>query len=239
PVRRGHPDFYALAFALSYLGEHRQSIGVLFNELREKRGLNYGDYAYVENFVQDGWSSLPSTNVLRSQQYTSLWLRPVEPEHAIFATRGALHFYGKLLDAPIPQEAFDTAKGFVQGITRLWEQTDSQRLGWAIDSLLYGTPDHLERYREALGQLTPEEVHAAVNRHLSPKRMNFAFVTEDAEGLAKALASGAPSPIAYATPKDASVVEEDATFIHAPLPLQGEPEVRPAADFMKGTTPAP
>ncbi|HLT30292.1 MAG TPA: pitrilysin family protein, partial [Myxococcaceae bacterium] len=47
PVRRGHPDFYALAFALSYLGEHRQSIGVLFNELREKRGLNYGDYAYV------------------------------------------------------------------------------------------------------------------------------------------------------------------------------------------------
>src|SRR5690606_10159590 len=143
PVRRGHPDFYALAFALSYLGEHRQSIGVLFNELREKRGLNYGDYAYVEAFVQDGWSSLPATNVARSQQFTSVWLRPVEPEHALFATRGALHFYRKLLEAPISQEDFATARGFIQGISRLWEQTDAQRLGWAIDGLLYGTPDHL------------------------------------------------------------------------------------------------
>lgn len=233
PVRRGHPDFYALAFAMSYLGEHRQSIGVLFNELRERRGLNYGDYAYVEAFVQDGWSTLPSSNVLRTQQFTSLWLRPVEPEHAVFATRGALHFYEKLLAAPISQEAFDTARGFIQGVSRLWEQTDSQRLGWAIDGLLYGTPDHLDRYREALNALTPEQVHAAVNRHLSPVRMNFAYVTQDAEGLARALASQEPSPIAYATPKDASVIQEDAQFIAAPLPLQGAPEVQAAADFMK------
>ena len=233
PVRRGHPDFYALAFAHSYLGEHRQSIGVLFNELREKRGLNYGDYAYVESFVQDGWSSLPASNVVRTQQLTTLWLRPVEHDHARFATRGALHFYGKLLEAPIPDEAFDVARGFVQGISRLWEQTDAQRLGWAIDGLLYGTPDHLANYRKALDALTPAEVHAAVRRHLSPSRMNFAFVTDDGARLAAELKGQTPSPITYPTPKSPEVLAEDQQFIDAPLPIQGDIEVRPAETFMK------
>src|SRR5262249_14914933 len=43
PLRltRADDDFYALTVARSYLGEHRTFNGVLMNEMRQKRGLNY------------------------------------------------------------------------------------------------------------------------------------------------------------------------------------------------------
>lgn len=42
PLRRGSADFIDLFIALSYFGEHRQEHGVLFQEVRDRRGLNYG-----------------------------------------------------------------------------------------------------------------------------------------------------------------------------------------------------
>ena len=46
-VTRKDDDWYPLLVANSYLGEHRTFNGVLMNELRGKRGLNYGDYSYI------------------------------------------------------------------------------------------------------------------------------------------------------------------------------------------------
>ncbi|MFN7135228.1 MAG: M16 family metallopeptidase [Myxococcales bacterium] len=46
-LRRDHPDFFPMMVAVSALGEHRQFVGRLMKELRMKRGLNYGDYAYA------------------------------------------------------------------------------------------------------------------------------------------------------------------------------------------------
>ena len=51
-VKRGHPDYPALLVAQAYFGQHRTSGGRLYNRLREIRGLNYGDYAYIEYFPQ-------------------------------------------------------------------------------------------------------------------------------------------------------------------------------------------
>ncbi|MCI0659297.1 MAG: insulinase family protein, partial [Acidobacteria bacterium] len=67
-VTRREDDWYALLVANSYLGEHRTFNGVLMNELRGKRGLNYGDYSYIENFVQDGGTTFPVSNIPRRQQ---------------------------------------------------------------------------------------------------------------------------------------------------------------------------
>ncbi|HZH75201.1 MAG TPA: pitrilysin family protein [Archangium sp.] len=150
PLRRGHPDFFAVSLALSYLGEHRQSSGILFNELREKRGLNYGDYAYAEHFLEQPGTTYNRTNVARTQQDISLWIRPVVPATGMFATRGAVYFLDRLVREGIPQDAFELSRGFLLGYTRLWEQTDQRRLGYAIDALFYGTPNYLESYREAL-----------------------------------------------------------------------------------------
>ena len=105
PMRRDDTDYYAVAFAMSYLGEHRQFHGVIFTELREKRGLNYGDYAYAEHYRQDG-ENAPRNNMARTSQDMSIWIRPVEPQNAVFATRGALYFLNEVLNKPIPKENF-------------------------------------------------------------------------------------------------------------------------------------
>jgi zinc protease len=58
-VTRRDDDFYALAVANSYLGEHRTFNGKLMQDLRGKRGLNYGDYSYIEDFIQTGGALSP------------------------------------------------------------------------------------------------------------------------------------------------------------------------------------
>jgi zinc protease len=234
PVRRGDPDFYPLAFAFSHLGEHRQFLGVLFNELREKRGLNYGNYAYAEHFIESPGSTYNRTNIARTQQDLTVWIRPVVPANGLFATRGALYFLDQLVKEPLSQERFDLMRGYLQGYTRLWEQTDQRRLGYAIDSLFYGTPDFLEQYREALKGMTPQSVHEAVRRRVHPDALNFAFVTQDAEGLAGALRSGQPSPITYASPKEAALLEQDQAISTFKLPVRPEAvEVIPAQAVME------
>jgi zinc protease len=234
PLRRDHPDFFPVAFALSYLGEHRQLGGVLFNELREKRGLNYGDYAYAEHFIEHPGTTYHRTNIARTQQDISLWIRPVVPANGVFATRGALYFLGKLVQEGIPQENFEVTRGFLLGYTRLWEQTDQRRLGYAIDALFYGTPDYLAAWRAALEKMTPESVHAAARRHLRPEALNFAFVTQDAEALAQSLKAQPPSPISYASSKPPELLEVDKAIIALPLPIRPEAvQVLPAQEFME------
>ena len=81
-VTRRDDDFYALAVANSYLGEHRTFNGKLMQDLRGKRGLNYGDYSYIEDFIQEGMSTFPVPNNPRRQQDFSIWLRPVPHDKA-------------------------------------------------------------------------------------------------------------------------------------------------------------
>ena len=72
------------------------------NHLREMRGLNYGDYAYIENFIQDGWTTFPLPNIPRRQQHFEIWLRPVPPHNSLFALRAALYETDKLIREGIP-----------------------------------------------------------------------------------------------------------------------------------------
>ena len=55
------PDFVARV----WLGEHRASSGRLYDRIREVRGLNYGDYAYIEFFNRPGAQFFPSPGIGR------------------------------------------------------------------------------------------------------------------------------------------------------------------------------
>jgi zinc protease len=105
------------------------------------------------------------------------------------------------------------------GYTRTWEQTDQRRLGYAIDDLFYGTPNFLDRYREALATMTPELMQAALKRNLDSTAFNFVYVTQDASGLKAALASKVASPITYPTPKSEEVLSVDKAIEKFPLPM--------------------
>ena len=62
-VLRGAQEWYALAIANSWLGEHRNSSSHLYQVIREARGLNYGDYSYIEHFPAAGGCMMPPQNV--------------------------------------------------------------------------------------------------------------------------------------------------------------------------------
>ena len=77
-------------------------------------------------------------------------------------------------------------------------------------------------------------MQAAVGRHLKVEGLNFAFVTQDAAGLAEGLKSRAPVGIVYATPKDPEVVAVDVRIGAEVLPVDASKlEIRPASGFME------
>lgn len=221
----GHPvtlsrrdaDYPAAFVARSIFGEHRQIFGRLFQTLREKRGLNYGDYAYIEHFEQQGWSTMPKPNVARRQQTFSIWIRPVEHAHALFALRGALYEAERLVKDGVTAQELDRARGFLAGYTLMWEQTDTRRLGFALDDQFYGSPPWLDNIRRALPALTVDALNAAVRKHIAPGKLKVVIVTRDGAKLAAALTEGKPSPITYASPKGPAILEEDKKLAAHPL----------------------
>jgi zinc protease len=89
-LARGSRDYYALWIANSWLGEHRNSSSHLYQVIREARGMNYGDYSYIEAYPNGGRLQLPPTGVARRGQIFEVWIRPVPRAQAHFALRAAL-----------------------------------------------------------------------------------------------------------------------------------------------------
>jgi zinc protease len=212
-VTRSHPDFCALLVANSHLGEHRTFNGRLMIRMREVRGLNYGDYSYIEHFVQDGGSTYPLTNFTRAEQYFSIWIRPVQHHHRHFALRLALWELEKLVRDGMSEEEFEEARTFLKNYSRLWAQDQSRRLGYLMDSRFYGTDDYLSTLPAKLDALTRDQVNAAIRRHLRFDRLRVAVVTKGADEFLNELITNSPSPMSYeAEGVPAGVVAEDAAI---------------------------
>lgn len=219
PITRADPDFYPLTVARSYLGEHRTFNGVLMNRLRGDRGLNYGDYAYIENFIQDGGSTFPHANVPRRQQHFEIWLRPVPPQNALFALRGAVHYTRQLIAQGIPEEGFEATRQFLLNYAELWTQDVSRRLGYAIDGVVYGK-DLVKELKARLPKMTKADVDRAIKKYLQMNDFDVAIVADKAAEVKAALLSGKPTPITYDTAgTPAAILEEDKLIEKEPLPV--------------------
>ena len=145
-------------------------------DLRGKRGLNYGDYSYIEDFIQEGRSTFPVPNNPRRQQYFSIWIRPVPADKAVFALRAALWELDRLIEHGMSREDFEATRSFLLNYSKLWVQTLSRRLGYAIDGEFYGRRDLVTELAERLPKLTVEEVNAAVRKHLKTDGIKVAIV---------------------------------------------------------------
>lgn len=217
-VTRTDEDFYALAVANSYLGEHRTFNGKLMQDLRGKRGLNYGDYSYIEDFIQEGMSTFPVPNNPRRQQYFSIWIRPVPTDKAVFALRAALWELDRLVEKGMSQAEFETTRSFLLNYSKLWVQTLSRRLGYAIDGRFYGREDLVTELARRLPKLTVDQVNAAVRKHLKPAGMKVAIVAQNADELRATLTANKPSPMTYdtqGTPEE--ILAEDKEIAVFPL----------------------
>ncbi|WP_229483476.1 M16 family metallopeptidase [Massilia horti] len=229
-VTRSHPDFPALWLAKTWLGEHRASSSHLYQRIRELRGMNYGDYAYIEAFPRGMFQFFPNPNLGRKAQLFEVWIRPVAPQNGHFALRTALFELGKLVDNGLSKEDFEATRDYLMKNVFVMTATQDQRLGYALDSKWYGTPEFTQMMRDGLAKLTVADVNAAIKKHLSAKNLSVVIITKDAAGLKEKLVTDAFSPITYDAAKPQEVLDEDRAIGAMKLDIRPEAvRITPAA----------
>jgi len=240
-VHRGERDFYALWVANSWLGEHRNQASHLFKVIRETRGLNYGDYSYIEAFPEGGRRNMPPANVARRHQIFEVWIRTLPNEHAHFALRAAVRELMQLVDDGLTEAEFELTRSFLRKYVLHFAETTSARLGYAVDDRFYGIDGegHLERFRRMMDELTLADVNAAIQRHLQYENMKIAIVTGEAERLKEAIVADAPSPMEYGSPKPQAILDEDRAISEFPLNVAAEDVFVISVDdiFQRGSAP--
>jgi zinc protease len=208
-VARAHPDFAALSVARAWLGEHRLSTGRLYDRIRETRGMNYGDYAYIEAFPRGMFQFFPDPNVARSRQIFEIWIRPVVPANAHMALRIAIYELGKMVQNGLSREDFESTRDYLMKNVFVITARQDQQLGYALDSRWYGIGEYTEHMRTALRTVTVEQVNLAIARHLGRQQPSIVIVTKDAASLKQALATDAVSTIRYDGDKPKALLAED------------------------------
>jgi zinc protease len=208
-VTRPHSDFAALWLARAWLGEHRSSMSHLYERIREARGMNYGDYAYIEAFPRGMFQFFPDPNLARRAQIFEIWIRPVVPENAHMALRIATHELENLVQNGLTPEQFETTRNYLMKNVYLMTATQDQQAGYALDSDWYGIGEFTSTMRDRLQKLTVDDVNRAIRQHLSPRDLSVVIITKDARGLADRLIKDEASAITYDAEKPAELLAED------------------------------
>lgn len=222
--RASGKDYAALALVASYFGQHRSSNSYLYGQIREKRGLNYGDYAYIEYFPRGMFQFEPDANLGRKFQIFQIWIRPVEPQNANFTLRAAIYEYDKLVKNGIDQRTFEETRNFLTKYVNILTQTKSDELGYALDSRYYGISNYNEYMKAELAKLTLADVNQAIKRHLASDKMRIVMITKDAEGLRDDIVANKPGTVIYAEPgaKPKEIIDEDKLISIYPLKVTAE-----------------
>ncbi len=213
-------DYAALALVASYFGQHRSSNSYLYGQIREKRGLNYGDYAYIEYFPRGMYQFEPDPNIARKMQIFQIWIRPVEPQNANFTLRAALYEYDKLVKNGLDQQTFEETRNFLTKYVNILTQTKDAELGYALDSKFYGIPNFNQFMKDNLAKLTLADVNKAIKTYLATNKMRVVMITKDAEGLRDEIAQNKPGKIVYQSPKPKEITDEDKIIETFPIPVK-------------------
>ncbi len=222
-VKRGDEDWVALWLVRSWLGEHRNSNSYLYQKIRQSRGMNYGDYAYIEYFPSGMFVTKPTINVPRSEQIFQVWIRPLRSVNdAHFATRTAMWEMEKLIKNGLTEEQFESTRNFLKNYAPQLVDSQGRILGYTVDSAFYGTDDFVSYVREGLSKLTLAKVNAAIKKHLQLENVHFVFITKDAKELKRRLSNGTESSMKYNSEKPETILQEDKIISKYPLNIKVE-----------------
>ncbi len=207
---RSSEDWTALWLVRSYFGEHRSSNSFLYERIRETRGMNYGDYAYIEYFPRGMFQTKPDANLGRSEQIFQVWLRPLRSNNdAHFATRTALFELDKLIKNGMSEGDFEATRNFLINFVPQMVASQNRQLGYALDSEFYNTDNFVSYVTNKLKTLTLADVNRVIKENLQTDNVHYVFITGDGAGMQKRLASQQTSPMIYNTNKPAELVVED------------------------------
>lgn len=209
-VTRSDKDWTALWLVRSWLGEHRSGNSHLFQRIRKERGMNYGDYAYIEYFPRGMFRNKPNANLGRSEQIFQVWLRPLRSNNdAHFATRVAIYEMQKLIKNGMDQKSFETTRNFLSNFVPQMVTNQARILGYELDSRYYGTDEFVAMVRKQLASLTLEDVNRVIAQNLQLDDVQYVFISPDAQDMKQRLASEQSSPLKYNSEKPQEITEED------------------------------
>ena len=220
-ITRADKDFVALWLVRSYLGEHRNSNSHLYSVIREKRGMNYGDYAYIEYFPRGMYRTQPNANLGRSSQLFQIWIRPLRTnQDAHFATRTALYEMHHLIKHGLTQEQFEGTRNYLDKYAGLLIKSQDRILGYALDSKFYGIEEWTKYIKQGLADLTLDEVNRVIKKYLQEDNIQYVFITKDAQDMKKRLVSEQASPMKYNSAKDEALLKKDKFLQKFPLNIK-------------------
>ena len=222
-IMRKDEDFHALYLANFWFGVHRNSASHLYQVIREIRGMNYGDYSYIEDFPGGGRRMVPPTNVFKKPQLFEIWIRPVENKNRLFALRAALRELKDLVDNGLSEEDFALTQKALTKHYLHFAANNSQVLGYKIDDHIFGLKEsYLENFKKNIEALTLEKVNQTIKKHLQYENLKIVFVTNDAEQLKDDFVNNTTSPITYRSEKSEEVLKEDKLIEAFPLKVKAE-----------------
>lgn len=207
---RSDKDWAALWLVRSYFGEHRSSNSYLYQQIRQARGMNYGDYAYIEYFPRGMFQTKPDANLGRSSQIFQVWLRPLRSNNdAHFATRAALFELDKLIKNGMSQKDFEATRNYLLNYAPQLVASQDKQLGYALDSEFYNTDEFVSYVRKQLESLTLEQVNKVIKDNLQTEDIHYVFISGDAKDMQQRLLSEQTSPLKYNSEKPAALLADD------------------------------
>ncbi len=192
PVTQKDPDYWPLYVANTWFGAHRDSFSHLFQEIRQKRGYNYGDYSYIEHFPSRPSFLFRPFNAPRHHQYFSIWLRPVSHQYAHHLLKALTWELEHFIENGLTDEQVRSAKNKAKVIYLNLAETISRMLESKVDDKFYrDQKGYLEQYISAIESVTAEQVNAAIRKYLQTANIKYVVVTDDsvAEKLAEDIAA--------------------------------------------------
>ena len=207
---RNNKDWAALWLVRSYFGEHRSSNSYLYQQIRQARGMNYGDYAYIEYFPRGMFQTKPDANLGRSSQIFQVWLRPLRSNNdAHFATRAALYELDKLIENGMSKKDFQATRNYLTNYAPQLVASQDQQLGYALDSEFYQTDEFVKYVREQFAKLSLEDVNRVIKANLQTDNIHYVFISSDGEDMKQRLLFEQKSSLQYNSDKPAALIATD------------------------------
>lgn len=194
-VTRLSDDYWPLFVANAFFGVHRDSTGRLYQDIRSDRGYNYGDYSYIEYYYGRPFFLFPPPGTPRTQQYFSVWIRPVEHRFTHFILNAMTAELDRLIKQGLTPEQVELAKIKARTLYLSYTENQSRLLGYRLDDMFYGMKDHgyIQEMLAHIDAVTPDQVNAAIKKHLQTANLKYVIVTNQngADKLADDIANGA------------------------------------------------
>jgi len=184
PVTRTSEDYWPLFVGITYFGLHRDSFGRLYREIREDRGYNYGDYAYIEYTTGRPFFLFPPPDTPRTQQYFNMWLRPVGHQYTHFLLKAMTAELERFVKEGLTEDQVNEAKIRARTLYLNYAESLGRQLGYRLDDMFYGMKEsgYISTMLAKIDAVTPEQVNASIKKYLQVENLKYVVVTNESEG---------------------------------------------------------